>query len=803
MQLFVFSTRRKIRAFLDKTCENELLQKTASLGEFFGKCVKANKLCKCQKIEQILFMREACRVVKQANETLKFPLEFYEFMKNSDYLFSFFKELAAEKKSINDLDINDTYASYSEHLKILSLVLENYKSLLNQNGFFDEITLPYIYEINQKFIKNYSKIFIEIDGILSNFEFEILTEISKICDVTVKFQVSGLNTKLVQKFSEFSGVNFDNEKIYELNLSKKKIENVKSAPQNLKVSLRAFSLRSLQCAFVFEKISSFIQAGINPKNIAVILPDEDFAEILMAHDKAFANRMLNFAMGEKFSSSAFFQILEKLTNLAKNGIFIDLKDQDNTQWSENTVFFQKNLIDADLYENFMKNFGMCVNFGVFKEIILQIAENTKNADKILAEPLFEISVLMQKNKSANLTFGNLCEILLSLLSEIKIDDVSGGEVSVLGILESRGMKFDGVIIIDFNDDLIPKRVSAEMFLSSKVRAKAGLIGHEDRENLQRFYYESLIKNAKKVAISYQENEDKIVSRFAKKFDIMYDTDYSDEAYLRVFANRKNKIFSFLQNDDPVGKSKLFDDALSFSKLDVFLSCKRKYYYAYLANIKEPKKLETQLDFASKGSLIHEVLQKIYNDFGTFNEQKFAEVYTQISKKYIISDFERELSFYRIKKVNDEIFTDFSKQGFNFEAAEKQMETEFCGVKIKGKIDRIDKNKNGETLLIDYKSGNVNDKSYQLAFYKALLGLDDSTQSYFISIKNCAKIPSKLGIDVAYESKDKIYPSLKDLIFSLKTGAQNEMKFSRSDYFEKEAKECDFCPYKIICKGEIA
>lgn len=55
----------------------------------------------------------------------------------------------------------------------------------------------------------------------------------------------------------------------------------------------------------------------------------------------------------------------------------------------------------------------------------------------------------------------------------------------------------------------------------------------------------------------------------KKFDIIDDTDYSDEAYLHIFANRKNKLFSFLQNDDPVCKSKLFDDALSFSKLDVF------------------------------------------------------------------------------------------------------------------------------------------------------------------------------------------------------------------------------------------
>ena len=83
------------------------------------------------------------------------------------------------------------------------------------------------------------------------------------------------------------------------------------------------------------------------------------------------------------------------------------------------------------------------------------------------------------------------------IARISIDDVGGGKISVMGILESRGMKFDGVIIVDFNDSFIPARSTNEMFLNSKVRQKAGLISYLERENLQRFYYESLINNAKK------------------------------------------------------------------------------------------------------------------------------------------------------------------------------------------------------------------------------------------------------------------------------------------------------------------
>lgn len=68
---------------------------------------------------------------------------------------------------------------------------------------------------------------------------------------------------------------------YEVNLSQKKIlKQEKLSNPNTLVKLKAFELRSLQCAFVMDEISNFVRAGIDPEKIAVITPDESFCDLL-------------------------------------------------------------------------------------------------------------------------------------------------------------------------------------------------------------------------------------------------------------------------------------------------------------------------------------------------------------------------------------------------------------------------------------------------------------------------------------------------------------------------------------------
>lgn len=91
----------------------------------------------------------------------------------------------------------------------------------------------------------------------------------------------------------------------------------------------------------------------------------------------------------------------------------------------------------------------------FYEIINSLLIQTSNTNylKELKQELYEIELLSKRYK---FKLADLIEILLLKIGRIKIDHVGGGKVSVIGLLESRGMKFSHLIIIDFCDNLVPK-----------------------------------------------------------------------------------------------------------------------------------------------------------------------------------------------------------------------------------------------------------------------------------------------------------------------------------------------------------
>ncbi len=97
---------------------------------------------------------------------------------------------------------------------------------------------------------------------------------------------------------------------------------------------------------------------------------------------------------------------------------------------------------------------------------------------------------------------------LKRLSKLSIDDVRGGKITVMGALETRGVAFKGVIIIDFNDGIVPAIPAKDEFLNSSVRKLANLPTKNDREALQKQVYKRLIENGDEVVITYSTSGNK-------------------------------------------------------------------------------------------------------------------------------------------------------------------------------------------------------------------------------------------------------------------------------------------------------
>ncbi|EAH6261220.1 hypothetical protein EIC19_07045, partial [Campylobacter upsaliensis] len=615
MKLYVFSSSRKIKEYYQQSKgTNALIDQALSVAEFLDKICLSQGF-RASAYEQLLLMQEACKKSQNLEQKLGISTEFFAFLKNNEYLFSFFRELALENKSIKDLQNSDYYASYNEHLEILDCVFQNYLNLLKRENLYDELSLPLSYTLNLDFLEDYESIIYDLEGFLSHFELSLLLQIAKHKELILRFKTSKFNLAYFKELPFLKDVNLKENYHYEFNITQNillKKESLK--PKSAFVKVQQFELRILQVAFVLDEISSFIRAGLKAEDIVVITPDESFCDFLRLLDQ---NNMLNYASGVSIKESLFYQRLRSLYESANLDDFHFDDNKDYFNEAQNFDLHNSLLHYFELdFKEFKEHFTKECEFSYFETLIKQFLANENSELRLFVEKeLFFIKNLLTNQK---LNLKQILELFFIQISSFKQSYVGGGAVTAMGILESRGLSFDGVIVVDFNEDLIPKRSVNELFLNNEVRTKAGLISYEKRENLQRFYYEQLFKNAKKISICYVENEEKSRSRLLEDLEFRLDLtkEFSQKAYLNALKlNYKAKQINLEPPQAPKLKHNLFATPLSYSRLTLFLESKRTYFYKYIKHLKEPRELKMDIKeqndrkrLKNLGIFIHHILE---------------------------------------------------------------------------------------------------------------------------------------------------------------------------------------------------
>ena len=141
-KLLVFPTSRAIRDYITSfKDENTLLPFLLTIDEFFKKSILFDNMKYCEEEQRVLFLNEA---IKDINiERLGISNNFTKFLKQSDYIYRFFLELASEKIEISDIQNVDTYDFYFEHLQILQTIKTNYLNILETclNAYLNDYIL--------------------------------------------------------------------------------------------------------------------------------------------------------------------------------------------------------------------------------------------------------------------------------------------------------------------------------------------------------------------------------------------------------------------------------------------------------------------------------------------------------------------------------------------------------------------------------------------------------------------------------------------------------------------------------------
>lgn len=713
--------------------------------------------------------------------SLKIDRSFFTFTKNASYIFKFFEELSAEMYKISDLVTKDIYGEYEEHIAILQNLYQRYEAICLENNVIDKIFLPKYYKLNQNFLNSIDTVELKIDGHLTNFEIHLLNEVSEFCTVKIHFQTSRFNKKMQNKFLEH-GLELQIDYEYIIVWNDKTVISSAVRQKNENVSCESFSETLLQLGFIKQKIDYFIQKGYEPHKIAVVLPNESFASKMKAFD---IKNNFNFAMGTTFTNTQTYKKISATLNL------LDQKTQEN--------FSRVDRIGEQLYIDLLSIFHQDSKQEEFLNVLENFGLEIENkAEKnIFDEELYKFRKLIPK--MGTLKVKALLNLFLQRVSKRSLDDVMGGKITVMGLLETRSVSFDAVIIVDFSDEYVPKKSNKDMFLNTHLREVAKLPTMKDRENLQKHYYEILFSRSKEVAISYVSSVQSSGSKFLKQLGIEENKIYTEEQYAEILFTKKPT--NLIQNERIVQEYSFKDKKISATNLKTYLTCKRKYYYKYVKNIKShtiPQDIPQEYEI---GNNVHKALSNLYKK----NKMYHDPVKLQKDLEQELNDVcgESELDRYLIdlqKKRLEKFYPleiDRFADGWEVFGCEVNLSTWYEGIELIGQVDRIDLKEN-QLYVLDYKTGSytLNTKNnfsdavdFQLEFYYLLAStLDKEVQGCaFYDLKEIEIVPERF---------------LEEKLEILKAHIKDLLSIESIDFeLCEDTKHCVYCDYKIMCGRE--
>ena len=309
-------------------------------------------------------------------------------------------------------------------------------------------------------------------------------------------------------------------------------------------------------------------------------------------------------------------------------------------------------------------------------------------------------------------------------------------LQIMGVLETRALDFDRIILLSMNEGIFPVKKTANSFIPYNLRRGFGLPTYEHQDSVWAYHFYRLIYRAKEVTLLYDTRSNGLQtgekSRFIHQLHyhynlpvenelVVYDVVSGDESVLEISKNAS--VISLLNEFRKGGKR-----AISASAINTYLDCPLKFYFSILENIQDEEKVSESIETNVFGSILHKVMETLYKPFcgkmvtsdllslikknqkamSEAIEIAFSEIFfksdkrqTLIGQNYLIGEMIRKY----VMKVLEH---DDKLTPFQYIESEKKVNTDFTlsdnsVVQLKGFIDRIDEVKD-TVRIVDYKSG---------------------------------------------------------------------------------------------------
>lgn len=344
--------------------------------------------------------------------------------------------------------------------------------------------------------------------------------------------------------------------------------------------------------------------------------------------------------------------------------------------------------------------------------------NEDNSEGVyqLTKVLDRLLIAISNYPQIAFTVADMQQLLKMLTLETTIPYV--GEpldgLQVMGVLETRALEFDNVIITGFNDDLYPGRTVDNSFVPYTLRCGFGLPTPDRQNAIFAYNFYRMLAYAKRIwLITNSTSDDQHsgeVSRFFYQLKWQYGID------IRQIAVTNQLVAAQTKDVVPIAKDKRLQTlrSLSATALTTYLRCPKQFHYKYIERLQEPAPDESiSASELTIGNALHAIMEQLYAPFVGSNvtasqvEQLMANVnddayWNTLQPLQLLNG---DVLANRVVRtyVNNILINDHYHAPFQYIASEMRLTANLNGICLYGIADRIDVKAN-ILRVIDYKTG---------------------------------------------------------------------------------------------------
>lgn len=310
-------------------------------------------------------------------------------------------------------------------------------------------------------------------------------------------------------------------------------------------------------------------------------------------------------------------------------------------------------------------------------------------------------------------------------------------LQIMGVLETRALDFDRLIILSMNEGIFPMRKAANSFIPYNLRRGFGLPTYEHQDSVWAYHFYRLIYRASHVSLLYDTRSNGLqtgeVSRFVHQLHYHYEEPMHDKLVVYNVSSAKTPALQVQKTDEVMQRLLAFHKggprAISASAINTYLDCPLKFYFSVVEGIQEEEEVSETIESNVFGSILHKVMEELYKPL--CGKMVTADLLKAIKKDtpvltgaiarafaeiFFKSDVVRPLTGQNfligemIRKYVEKILERDSKlTPFKYIESERKVKRLFTlgdgqtEIQLKGFIDRIDEVRD-TVRIIDYKSG---------------------------------------------------------------------------------------------------